>query len=486
MSPIICAPSDGPDKRDGKNDIFSESSDTCERDSSVTPASSVEAVESLAAIPGQAPVPPITHEEEECYFLYSDSYPIHKSAYRIFRKLRKMLTIFVYCGLVVELCLKRRGEYDLQIVSPAAFRSRVEAIGTLLKHGVDNKGRKIIRPSRCSKDAAEALLATLEAQRYLSAISSLVTSPVLIAAGNRKAKLLGRGYHPEFGGLLVTKGEDPVNVPFEEAKEKLLWLLRQFHFATPSDYARAIAALLTPSLVFGQLVGENLVPMFLVAADKSGTGKGYLTKLITAVHGERPKPVAQRDGGVGGFDEDFNARLFEGHPFLVLDNLRGRLNSTHIECFLTADSSFLARTPHRAAVDVDPARFIVLATSNGFETTPDLWNRTVTINLRKRPADYRFEFQPEGDLIAHVHARQSYYLGCVHAILREWIAQGSLQTYEHRHFFREWARTLDWIIVHLFKDCGLGRLLDNDVASYSSGSSLSEFLGFTKTEEPKG
>jgi len=485
MSLTILAPSNGPDNRHSNSEIFSEPSDTCEKDSSDNRVSPGETEPSSAAIQGQASAPPITHEEEEFYFLHSDSYPIHKSAYRIFRKLAKMLRIFVYCGLVVELCLKRRDEYDLRVVSPAAFRSRVESIGPLLKHGTDNKGRKIIRPSRCSKDAAEALLATLEAERYLPAISSLVTSPVLIAIGNRKAALLGRGYHTAFGGLLVTRGEDPVNVPFEEAKEKLLWLLRQFHFDTPSDHARAIAALLTPSLVFGKLVGDDRVPMFLVAADKSGTGKGYLTKLITAVYGERPKPIAQRDGGVGGFDEDFNARLFEGHPFLVLDNLRGRLNSTHIECFLTADSSFLARTPHRTAVDVDPARFIVLATSNGFETTPDLWNRTVTINLRKRPADYRFEFQSEGDLIAHVRAQQPYYLGCVHAVLRAWIAQGSLQTHEHRHFFRQWARTLDWIIVHLFKDCGLGRLLDNDVASYASASNLSEFLGFSKNKEQK-
>jgi hypothetical protein len=391
----------------------------------------------------------------------------------------KLLTVFVYCGIVVEVCLKRRGEYDLQIVSPSAFRSRVESVGEILKHGVDNKGRTIIRPHRCSKDAAEALLAALEAQRYLPPIALLVSSPVLIATGNRSSALLGPGYHREFGGLFVTKVTPTIEVPFDEARDQILGLLRQFKFETPSDQARAIAAILTPALLFGKLVGEHRVPMFLIAADQSGTGKGYFARLVTAIYGEDPKPIAQRDGGVGGFDEDFNSRLFEGHPFLLLDNLRGRLNSMHIECFLTADSSFLARTPHRAAVDIDPSRFVVLATSNGFETTPDLWNRTVEINLQKQPNGYNFERYPEGDLIAHVRVRQSYYLGCVHAVLREWIAQGSLQTHESRHVFREWARTVDWIVARLFKDCGLGRLLDDHGASRGGGSSLSEKFGFS-------
>ena len=486
MSHIICTPSDSADANCQKDGVSEAATDTQGRlTDRAKPAE--ERVDFAPMIPGKASAPPVQQEDADCYFVPSNSYPICKSARRIFRALGKLLTMFVYCGLVVELCLKRREEYDLKVVSPSAFRSRVESIGTILRHGMDD-GQPIIRPSRCSKDAAEALLATLEAQQYLPPISSLVSSPVLIATGNRNAALLGRGYHPVFGGLFVTKGKDPIDVPPVEARVKLLWLLRQFKFATPSDHARAVAMILTPALVFGKLVGENRVPMFLVAADHSGTGKGYLTRLVTAIYGENPKPVAQRDGGVGGFDEDFNARLFEGHPFLVLDNLRGRLNSTHIECFLTADASFLARTPHRSAVDVDPSRFIVLATSNGFETTPDLWNRTVTINLRKRPPGYNFGPYPEGDLIAHVRARQPYYLGCVHAVLREWIAEGSLQTTENRHFFRDWARTSDWILVRLFKGHKLGRLLDTDTPSHASGSSLRDFLGLLRrktTTEPK-
>lgn len=431
------------------------------------PASSVDATKPEPA--------PLKDDEEDLIFMPSPSYSITKSARRIFRKLAPLQIMFAYYGEVVELCRRRHGDYELKRVSPSAFRSRVEALGTLLKHGSD-AGKPVIRPSRCSEDSAKALLATKEALQFLPPISSLVSSPVIIATGNRHSAVLTKGYHERFGGLLITKGDAPIEVAPEEAKDGLLGLLQQFQFATPSDKTRALAAILTPALVFAKLVGEHRVPIFVVKANASGTGKGYFTRLVTAIYGESPKPVAQRDGGVGGFDEDFNARLFEGHPFIVLDNLRGKLSSMHIESFLTADSSFLARTPHRSSIDVDPARFIVLATSNGFETTPDLHNRSLVIELRKQPAGYHFRRYSEGDLIAHTRARQAYFLGCVHAVIREWIARGSLQSEERRHLFDEWARTVDWIVSNLCKGRKLGRLLDQGGSAADLGASLRDLI----------
>jgi hypothetical protein len=418
--------------------------------------------------------------DRETFYLPSGSYPIAKAAKRIFQALALRLTIFIYCGMVVELCLKRRGELELSAVTPSAFRSRVEVLGELLRHAVDNKGKSIRRPSRCSEDAAKALLATIEAQIYLPPIASVLNAPVIRAAGNRQCKVMERGYYPEFGGILITKGDCPAVVPLSEAIDSILWLLRDFKCVTPSDRSRAVAMLLTPALVFGQLLGNHRAPMFLVAANKSMTGKGYLIRLITAIYGEDPKLIAQRKGGVGGFDEDFSARLFEGHPFIVLDNLRGSMDSTHIEAFMTAERSFLARTPHRAAADIDPRHFVVMATSNGFQTTPDLQNRTITINLLKRAQTYRFRPYSQGDLISHVRSQQAYFLGCVFAVISEWIAQGSLTSTDRRHNFVQWAQTLDWILMHCFQGNDLGRLLDEQ--PITAQTDLADRYGLSEPE----
>lgn len=88
-------------------------------------------------------------------------------------------------------------------------------------------------------------------------------------------------------------------------------------------------------------------------------------------------------------------------------------------------------------------------TSNGVETTRDFANRASIVRIRKREGVI-FHQYPEGDLLAHVRARQPYYLGCVFAVIQSWIAAGCQVTNETRHDFREWATTLDWIVQKIF------------------------------------
>ncbi|MBE7157220.1 MAG: hypothetical protein INR62_02070 [Rhodospirillales bacterium] len=170
--------------------------------------------------------------------------------------------------------------------------------------------------------------------------------------------------------------------------------------------------------------------------------------------------MAQRNGGVGSLDESFSAALIAGRPFIQLDNLRGALDSQFLESFLTEDSAG-ARVPHRGEVPVDPRRFFVLASSNGIEATRDLANRSSFVRIRKRE-QFQFRTYPEGGLLEHVKAQQSYYLGCVFSIVAEWLIEGKPRTRETRHDFREWAQVLDWIVQRLF---GAAPLLDGHMAA---------------------
>jgi hypothetical protein len=96
-------------------------------------------------------------------------------------------------------------------------------------------------------------------------------------------------------------------------------------------------------------------------------------------------------------------------------------------------------------VDVDIRPFCFGATSNGMEATIDLANRSVITRIRKRPAGYQFKKWPEGDLLEHVKVNQAYYLGCVFAVVTEWLRQGRPVTGETRHDFRQWVQALDAI-----------------------------------------
>ena len=140
-----------------------------------------------------------------------------------------------------------------------------------------------------------------------------------------------------------------------------------------------------------------------------------------------------------------------GRPFIQFDNFRGRLDSAHLEAFLTAEGAFPCRVPHRGEITVPPENYFVFLTSNGVDTTRDFANRSNIIRIRKRAAGFEFRKFPEGDLLDRVRKRQACYLGCVFAVIREWQRQGKQRSGETRHSFREWVQVLDWIAQ---KICG--------------------------------
>jgi len=238
-------------------------------------------------------------------------------------------------------------------------------------------------------------------------------------------------------------------VPFADAVVALAKLVSEFDFQRPGDRSRAIASFIAPALKIGGLI-QGKVPADVAEADQSQSGKTYRQKLVAAVYNENVSIVSQKTGGVGSVDESLSARLVEGRPFIQFDNFRGRVDSAHLEAFLTAEGSFPARVPYRGEVQIDPDRFFILLSSNGVETTRDMANRSSIIRIRKREG-FTYSNFPEGDLLSHLRANQSYYLGCVFCVIQEWYYGGRPRSCELRHDFREWCQTLDWIVQNLFK-----------------------------------
>lgn len=255
--------------------------------------------------------------------------------------------------------------------------------------------------------------------------------------------MLGAGWHDFNGGIYVTGGETPPIVPFDRAVESLSGLMRDFDFLKDADRARAFAALITPALRMGGWL-EQRAPVDIAEADASQAGKGFRQKLTAALYRQRPRLVTQKTGGVGGLDESLAQALVEGHGFVALDNIRGRINSPFFEAVLTAPGEVGCRIPYKGEVGVDPSLVNFQLSSNGAETTPDLANRSSVVRIRKRPESYTFSVYPEGTVFDHVQANQGYFLGCVFTLILHWAEAGQPRTDERRHDFRAWAGVLDW------------------------------------------
>ena len=385
--------------------------------------------------------------------LPSAGYNISESSRNLFQQIGRAESIFSRGGRVMEVLPQDDGTLGLGVLRPEQFRSRIERYGTVKswKNGGPT-GQPVLVPALCSKETAEAFLASMEASEHLPKIIGLTSCPIAVEIDGQ-LRILAKGYHQHRGGILVTGGQPPPTVALPEAVCAIKELVQDFDFQTPGDRSRGIAAFITPALWMGGFI-DGHIPVEIFEANAPRAGKGFGFECKCAIYREVPYIVARRSGGVGGLDESFGAGLILGRPFILWDNLRGLLDSQYLEAFVTA-KIIGVRVPYRGEITVDPRHFQILITSNGLATTDDLSERSVIIRIRKRPADYAYHTYPEGDVKQHIVANQPHYLGSIFSVLAAWLAAGKPRTCETRHSFRSWAQPVDWILQNLLGEAPL-------------------------------
>jgi len=192
-----------------------------------------------------------------------------------------------------------------------------------------------------------------------------------------------------------------------------------FAFCSPSDLSRAIAVMLSRPENGG-----------FIRRISASCRRGGRIAVRQGLHAKAPQPDLQRapsgiapcKGGVGSIDETISKALIAGRPFVCLSNFRGDWTRPFWR------KPFAARGKWNAGRYASPppsiAPVIWQISTNGAEFTRDLANRSIITRIRKQPPGYRFKEYPKR-LIAHVEANQPFYLGCVFAVVREWLQAAS-------------------------------------------------------------
>ena len=285
-------------------------------------------------------------------------------ATNLFAIVAKYRELFLFGGRVVEVIKSGLdNKFALSPLGAQAFRSRIEHYGQVMAYRAGpHEGQVLLKPNaRCSLDTANCLLET-EERRLLPSITLIHNCPILTEHG-----MLRKGYHAVCGGRMIKSAVVPEEISLPEARKILLEAIAEFDFLEASDRSRAMAAIISPALKFGELLKAHF-PLFMVEADLSTAGKGFLLELIQAIYRELAAIVAKLKGGVGGFDESLAQKLINGRPFIQFDNIRGRIDSQYLEAILTAPygETVAARIPYKPEIQVRPDRFIFQLTSNGF------------------------------------------------------------------------------------------------------------------------
>jgi hypothetical protein len=372
------------------------------------------------------------------------------AARHIFSVIGPTKRLFIRGTSVHEVETDDSGNRELRTVQAKRMISVIETFGAkVMRREMREDGNPRWRAATFPAQSADAIMESDAAREMLPAIRQLVSAPVIAPDGKGGSVTLEPGHHVHAGGTFITGGKLPPIVPLDEAREMLLVALDDFDFPEGGDASRALASLISPALKMGGWIDDDF-PLDLAEADQSQSGKSYRFRLIHAIYREAPSAIAQAVGGVGSLDERVSRALMKGRPFITFDNFRGRLDSQILETAIRGLGRVDARSLREAA-DIDCTPFVWQLSTNGAELTRDIANRSVITRIRKRAADHEWRHYPEGDLIAHVKKNQARYLGAVHAVIREWAAQGCQRTRENRHDFRTWCQVLDWIVQNIFE-----------------------------------
>lgn len=368
-----------------------------------------------------------------------DCFPLLARTHRYFTRDRTVFEV-----------VKTGGNPRLIELEAAAFRSQLESHFWLGTRKTLPDGRVITVPNRCSVDSAVALLKTDPTFDLLPTIK-IVTASAVFTEIDGEIQVLKKGYHPIFGGVLITRDRNITEVPVEEARNAILGLLVDFKFVSEADRSRAIAGFISPALRLGKLLPFDF-PVDLSEANESQCGKTYRHKVICSLYGEEPCVVNKNEdgGGLGSLDERLSEGLVSGKPFLLFENVRGAFRSQLMESAIRGIGSVQARRAYGRAVQVETDMISWLLSSNKAETTPDLANRSIITLIAKQSEGYKFKIFPEGDLLKHVQVKSDYYLSCILSVLRYWHKKGKPRTNDCRHDFTEWCQTIDWIVQNVF------------------------------------
>jgi hypothetical protein len=376
---------------------------------------------------------------------------ITESAEALFKAIAPKKELFYRGGVVVELIQEGAG-YQMQILDAVAAQSRFEKYGRFIKK-VKQGDDWTSTATNISEATAKQYLKSEACRTLLPKLNGILHCALLVEQ-NGCLHRVEEGYD-ETTGFFVAMGQKPQEIKLVDAVGLLDGLVNDFDFVTPGDRSRAIASLLTPALKLGGLI-KGPVPVDVAEANASQSGKTYRQRMVAALYNQRPAVVTKKGGGVGSMEETFNDHLVKGRVFIQFDNVRGKLDSQYLEAFLTADGSFGARIPFQPTVTIDPSKFIVFISSNGFEATKDLTNRASIIRIRKRE-NHQFRTSNGRSILQLMYEPewQSLLRGCLFAVVEEWHRQGKPKSKETRHDFREWCQSLDWIVQNLFHQAPL-------------------------------
>ena len=185
----------------------------------------------------------------------------------------------------------------------------------------------------CPERIARYLLAKQEWR--LPVLTGIINTPTLRSDGS----ILDTPGYDKISGMLFIAGscnftkipESPTQEEIQQAKDNLLFVLKDFSFESDVDKSVAISAILTV------LIRKSIAtaPLFGFTAPKMGSGKSLLADVIGLIGIGKPNSVVAQAESDAEEKKRLMAILIEGDPVICYDNIEKPFGTAALCAVLT-------------------------------------------------------------------------------------------------------------------------------------------------------
>jgi hypothetical protein len=221
-------------------------------------------------------------------------------------------------------------------------------------------------------------------------------------------------------------------------------LLGDFPFESPASLAHAVAAMLLP---FAREMIAGGTPLHLFDAPTPGTGKTLLADLLGIPATGRSTPAMPPGNDDDEWRKRITATLIQGPAFVLIDNIKRRLDSAALAAALTAPT-WEDRILGRSEMAHVPNRMVWMATGNNVALSNEIARRTVLSRLEangERPWERKeFRHSPLRDwALAH---RQHLVQACL-TLIQAWLVEDRPAGETTLGSYESWAATIGGILA---------------------------------------
>jgi putative DNA primase/helicase len=223
-------------------------------------------------------------------------------------------------------------------------------------------------------------------------------------------------------------------------------LLTGFPFVDDVDRVVALAALLTPPL----RAACDVVPMFLFLAHVAGSGKSYLTDLISTIAHGRKAAAISKATNEEELEKRLGALVLAGVPTISIDNCTTNLSGTTL-CQVTERQLVSIRILGKSEMPECEYRGAIFANGNNVTVEGDLTRRTVVCHMDagvERPELRKFDFDP----IARVLGDRGAYIAAALTIARAYRVSGEQVECDPIASYGRWSKVVREPLIWLGKE----------------------------------